>query len=126
MKLVLQECVSAELQQHVLQTQQLQLVTYQTTCAFVELQELIQLGVLYRGKHVTQEFVNVEQQIHVRIMNLVQLVTREIISVFVEQELQHAHLLRPVNQDHVCAERPPDVRRVKHATLTPIRVHNSS
>ena len=55
-----------ERQQHAMETQQLQLVTYQTTCAFAGPLEMIHLDVLYQGKHVTQDFVNVEQQIHVR------------------------------------------------------------
>ena len=54
---------------------------------------------------------------------------RQMICAFVEPlepQLQHAPLLKPVYQDHVCAEQLQDVRRVKPATQTAIRVHNST
>lgn len=83
------------------------------------------MDVQYQGKHVTQESVNVELHLHVRVRLQARLVMRQIMSVNVEQ-VPHAPPLKPVNQNHACVERLQDVRRVKLATQTPTRVHNSS
>ena len=66
-----------------------------------------------------------EQHLHVMEMHKRRLVMRQIMCVNVDQ-VPHATPLKPVNQNHACVELLQDVRRVKPATQTRIRVHNSS
>ena len=93
---------------HVLQILQLLHVTRQTTGAFVELWERLQLDVRYRVKPACQILVCVVQQLHVMETLLQQLATRQTICVFVElweQQPQGVRFrVKHVNQEHVCAE----------------------